>query len=80
MTSNILTKEKLEKICPNIYDIEDINLINKIHDIANKNNYDKYIDPYTEYSVFTEYYLKKRKCCGNECRHCPWNHINVKKK
>lgn len=27
------------------------------------------------YRVFTEKYLLKTKdsCCGNNCRHCPWN-------
>ena len=36
-----------------------------------------YIDPDTGYSVFTQAYLKRRPCCGNGCRHCPWGHINV---
>ena len=28
--------------------------------------------------VFTETYLKKRGfCCGNGCKHCPYNYINV---
>ena len=28
--------------------------------------------------VLTEDYLKKRGyCCGNECRHCPYDHVNV---
>ncbi len=28
--------------------------------------------------VFTEHYLKKRGyCCGNGCRHCPYNFDNV---
>lgn len=30
--------------------------------------------------VFTEkYHLKKGICCGNKCKHCPYNHINVPK-
>lgn len=29
--------------------------------------------------VFTEkYHLKRGFCCGNKCRHCPYNHKNVK--
>lgn len=36
-----------------------------------------YIDPDSGYSVFTQAYLKKRPCCGNGCRHCPWGHVNV---
>ena len=28
--------------------------------------------------VFTAaYHLKRGYCCGNACRHCPYNHINV---
>ena len=65
----------------NIQDIEDcdINLkIRNIHDEACKNEKNSYIDPLTGYTVMTKYFLEKRKCCGNKCRHCPWNHINVK--
>lgn len=29
--------------------------------------------------VFTEWFhLKRGNCCGNACRHCPYNHINVR--
>jgi hypothetical protein len=29
--------------------------------------------------VFTEaYHLKRGFCCGNKCRHCPFEHKNVK--
>jgi hypothetical protein len=29
--------------------------------------------------VFTEqYHLKRGYCCGNGCRHCPYNQENVK--
>lgn len=28
--------------------------------------------------VFTEkYHLQRRYCCGNGCRHCPYNYKNV---
>lgn len=28
--------------------------------------------------VFTEaYHLKRGYCCGNKCRHCPYQHENV---
>ncbi|HEX5551919.1 MAG TPA: DUF5522 domain-containing protein [Chitinophagaceae bacterium] len=28
--------------------------------------------------VFTKaYHLKRGYCCGNACRHCPYNHENV---
>jgi len=38
------------------------------------------IDYYIEEGkwVFTEWYHRKRgTCCGNGCRHCPYNHENV---
>jgi len=38
-----------------------------------------YTDPATGLFVFTEVAHKKRgKCCGSGCRHCPFNHANVK--
>ncbi len=31
------------------------------------------------YMVFTEHYHQKRGyCCGNACRHCPFNFENVR--
>ena len=31
--------------------------------------------------VFTEWYHRKRgSCCGNGCRHCPYQYINMKSK
>jgi len=31
------------------------------------------------FMVFTEaYHLARGRCCGNTCRHCPFEHINVK--
>jgi hypothetical protein len=28
--------------------------------------------------VFTAWYhLKRGECCGNGCRHCPYDHVNV---
>ena len=38
------------------------------------------IDFYFEggYMVFTEkYHLDRGFCCGNACRHCPYNYANV---
>ena len=30
--------------------------------------------------VLTEqYHLARGRCCGNACRHCPFDHVNVKK-
>ncbi len=25
------------------------------------------------------FHLKRGECCGNACRHCPYNHVNVKR-
>ena len=37
------------------------------------------IDDKTGFLVFTEtYHLKRGYCCGSGCRHCPYDHINVK--
>lgn len=41
---------------------------------------DYYLDAYGRV-VFTEtYHLKRGYCCGNNCRHCPYNHENVTEK
>jgi len=30
------------------------------------------------FMVLTEaYHLARGKCCGNACRHCPYEHVNV---
>ena len=66
-----------------IPDIEDIVNKNytKPHDEACLAKLDLYKDPATGYNVYTEYAHKKRgKCCGSGCRHCPYNHANVKDK
>lgn len=39
------------------------------------------IDYYLENGnyVFTEWFHRKRgSCCGNSCRHCPYDHENVR--
>lgn len=31
------------------------------------------------FMVFTQtYHLARGTCCGNACRHCPFNYVNVK--
>ena len=33
------------------------------------------------FMVFTEeYHLARGRCCGNACRHCPFEHVNVRNK
>lgn len=52
--------------------------IEELHRIACEKGAKSYIDPATGYSVFTAVFHKKRgKCCGNKCRHCPFDHVNV---
>ncbi len=54
--------------------------IEEAHRDACETNRSTYTDPSTGYSVFTEEaLLKKGKCCGNGCRHCPYGHYNVPK-
>lgn len=37
-----------------------------------------YIDPCTGYQVMSRYaHLKRGDCCGNACRHCPYQHKRV---
>ena len=63
-----------------IEDIEDMDFI-KIHNEACNAKQHMYIDPQSGFSVFTEYaHLQRGKCCGSGCRHCPYNHINLKDK
>ena len=51
-----------------------------LHSLACQLENDTYIDPSTGYQVLTsEALLKKGKCCGNSCRHCPYGHINVER-
>jgi len=39
---------------------------------------DTYTDPASGYQVLTSEALRRNgKCCGNSCRHCPYEHINV---
>lgn len=55
--------------------------IEELHRLACRLQRDTYVDPLTGYQVITEYaHLRRGKCCGNSCRHCPYDHINVKRK
>ena len=55
-------------------------LFKALHRFAVENGRDTYIDPSSGYSVFTQLHLKRKQCCGNGCRHCPYGHVNVPKK
>ncbi|XP_021351358.1 uncharacterized protein C1orf53-like isoform X2 [Mizuhopecten yessoensis] len=46
------------------------------HKKAEKQSF--YADPMTGYQVMTRYgHLKRGDCCGNACRHCPYQHKRV---
>jgi len=56
-------------------DIEDL------HTQALHQNSETYKDPATGFTVFTELaHLKRGRCCGSICRHCPYGWENVKQK
>jgi iron complex transport system substrate-binding protein len=70
-----------KKSIPDVEDIVTGDTFFKLHQEACKGNEDFYTDPSTGYNVFTEVAHKKRgKCCGSGCRHCPYNHVNLKDK
>ena len=74
------TSKDNEKTNSNIKEENKVNKYDEIHEIACQNKEETYIDPDSGYMVFTKYaHLKRGKCCGSGCRHCPYNHINVKK-
>lgn len=53
--------------------------IEEIHRQAILDKQSTYIDPATGFTVFTELaHLKRGKCCGNQCRHCPYGWSNVR--
>ncbi|KAF8936388.1 hypothetical protein BGZ58_004245 [Dissophora ornata] len=50
----------------------------ELHRLACEGNRKMYIDPKTGYSVMTGLLHKRRGyCCGNACRHCPYDNENV---
>merc|ERR1740130_1876024 len=60
-----------------ISDIED--LFHQKHKEAINVGESTYIDPETGFTCFTELiHLKRGKCCGNKCRHCPYGYEKVK--
>jgi len=64
-----------------IEDIADMKDFDAAHKAACDNGKMTYTDPDSGYEVFTELAHKNRgKCCGSGCRHCPFNHKNVKDK
>jgi len=67
-------RRKLES--ESVPDIEDFY---KLHQEACARGDTFYTDPASGFLVFTEVAHRKRgKCCGSGCRHCPYNHANVR--
>lgn len=55
--------------------------IEECHRAAVEDMRTTYVDPETGFNVFTSIAHKKRgTCCGNVCRHCPFDYVNVKEK
>lgn len=55
--------------------------IEDLHKAACLSRESTYVDPTSGYSVFTkDFHLKRGTCCGNRCRHCPYDHCNVRGK
>jgi len=56
----------------------DTELFKRLHDDAVERGDDFYVDPDTQAFVFTEVYHRNRgECCGSNCRHCPFDYVNV---
>ena len=64
----------------NLY-INTMDDIEELHRIAVDQGSTTYIDPDTGFTVFTELAHSRRGfCCGNMCRHCPYDWVNVRGK
>ena len=79
MRSSLATPEAAPTECnETVPDIEDFDTL---HRAACDQGDLFYTDPTTGLCVFTEVAHKKRgKCCGSGCRHCPYDHVNVRDK
>lgn len=52
--------------------------VHTLHEAACARGEATYRDPATGYTVFTRLaHLKRGKCCGSACRHCPYGHEAV---
>lgn len=53
--------------------------VQRLHDEACALQRETYVDPHTGYTVLTKYAHEQRgTCCGNACRHCPYDWKNVR--
>ena len=68
--------EKTTAQQPAVVDIEDFHVR---HEESMSRAEGTYIDPATGFMVFSELtHLKRGRCCGNRCRHCPYGWEKVK--
>ena len=49
----------------------------RLHLAAGRHGLQGYVDPVTGEVVASEGFLRLRECCGEKCRHCPYNYCNV---
>eukprot|EP01062_Namystynia_karyoxenos_P056398 TRINITY_DN47351_c0_g1_i1.p1 TRINITY_DN47351_c0_g1~~TRINITY_DN47351_c0_g1_i1.p1 ORF type:complete len:307 (+),score=71.02 TRINITY_DN47351_c0_g1_i1:97-921(+) len=49
----------------------------KLHRLCIDRELEHYEDPITREEIRSVVYLKRRPCCGETCRHCPYNYVNV---
>eukprot|EP00754_Rhynchopus_humris_P010893 Rhum_TRINITY_DN14181_c25_g1::Rhum_TRINITY_DN14181_c25_g1_i1::g.72590::m.72590 len=49
----------------------------RLHLAAGRHGLQGYVDPVTGDAVASEGFLRLRECCGDKCRHCPYNYCNV---
>eukprot|EP00277_Geminigera_cryophila_P001493 CAMPEP_0179412848 /NCGR_PEP_ID=MMETSP0799-20121207/4714_1 /TAXON_ID=46947 /ORGANISM="Geminigera cryophila, Strain CCMP2564" /LENGTH=112 /DNA_ID=CAMNT_0021185141 /DNA_START=164 /DNA_END=502 /DNA_ORIENTATION=- len=78
LTLAVLRKEV--DMAKKLADIEDMGapgIVRLLHNTAVQRGYMAYADPATGYNVWTTLKLRQRPCCGNGCRHCPYDHVNV---
>ena len=78
-----MSTKQMDGGIPDVEDLGNEMLIgySQLHEEACHAKKDVYEDPTTGYRVFTAYAHEKRgRCCGSGCRHCPYNHANVKDK
>ena len=51
----------------------------KLHRVACSEKLEGYIDPISKEVIPSRLFLEQRPCCGEKCRHCPYNYENVAK-
>eukprot|EP01065_Artemidia_motanka_P037002 TRINITY_DN45131_c0_g1_i1.p1 TRINITY_DN45131_c0_g1~~TRINITY_DN45131_c0_g1_i1.p1 ORF type:complete len:246 (+),score=63.48 TRINITY_DN45131_c0_g1_i1:56-739(+) len=52
----------------------------RLHKLCVAEGLQHYKDPVTGEAIYSTVYLNQRPCCGESCRHCPYNYVNVPKR